>query len=73
MLSRAPHLAGPEFPFLEEVRAGREGCFDGLEETLRGVEAGAADKALLKVLTNVIDLLVGFIGEELTLRLVGEV
>ena len=73
MLSRALHLARPEFPFLEGVRAGHEGCFDGLEETLRGVDAGVADKALLTVLTSLIDLLVRFIGEELTLRLVGEV
>ena len=50
MLSRALHLARPEFPFLEEVRVGPDGCFDGLEEALRGVEAGAADQALLTVL-----------------------
>lgn len=73
MLSRALHLARPEFPFLEGVHAGRDGCFDGLEETLRSVDAGAADDALLTVLTSLLDLLAGFIGEELTLGLVAEV
>jgi hypothetical protein len=73
MLSRALHLARPEFAFLDGVRAGHDECFDDLEEALCSVDAAAADKALLTVLTNLIDLLVGFIGEELTLGLVGEV
>ena len=73
MLSRAVHLARPEFPFLEAVRAGRDGCLDGLDEALRGVEVSGADQALLKVLTSLLDLLGSFIGEELTLVLVAEV
>jgi hypothetical protein len=72
MLSRALHLARPEFLFLERVRVGREG-FEGLEQALRDVEASAADHALLTVSTSLIDLLVGVIGEELTLALVAEV
>jgi hypothetical protein len=73
MLSRALHLARHEFSFLEGTRAGLRGSFDGLEESLRGVDAGAADDALLTVLSSFIDLLVGFIGEELTLGLAAEV
>jgi hypothetical protein len=73
MWSRALHLARAEFPFLEGVRAGSEGYFESLEETVRGIEVATADRALVMVLTSLIDLLVSFIGEELTLRLVGEV
>jgi hypothetical protein len=72
MLSRALHLARAEFPFLAAVRARREGCLDGLAEAVLGVGARAADTAMLTVLTNLIDLLVGFIGEELTTLLAAE-
>ena len=73
MLSRALRLARREFLFLEGVSVDAEGDFHGLEESLHDVEAGEAAKGLLSVLITLIDLLVGFIGEELTLRLVGEV
>lgn len=71
--ARALHLARREFPFLTGVRADPDACFDGLAEHLRGVEPAAADAALQAVLGRVLDLLVGFIGEDLTLHLVREV
>jgi hypothetical protein len=44
-----------------------------LSEHLRDVEAGEAGKGLVAVLGLLLDLLVGFIGEDLTFRLVREV
>jgi hypothetical protein len=75
ILSRALHLARAEFPFLEGVRAGRgpDACFEGLTEHVRDVEAGEASKGLRAVLGTLLDLLVRFIGEEITFRLVQEV
>lgn len=75
ILSRALHLARREFSFLEGVHAGTvpEACFEGLGECIREVDAGEAGKGLLAVLGIFLDLLVGFIGEDLTLRLLLEV
>jgi hypothetical protein len=72
ILSRALHLARADFPFLEGVRAGiePEACFVGLEGRLGESQAGAA---LLAVLRYLLSLLVGFIGEDLTVRVVREV
>jgi hypothetical protein len=75
ILSRALHLARADFPFLEGVLAGRppEACLEGLDERLHTVETRDASGALLAVLGAMLDLLVGFIGEDLTVRLVREV
>jgi hypothetical protein len=75
ILSRALHLARVEFPFLEGVHAGTtpEACFEGLGPPVLDLEAGEAGRGLHTVLRIMLDLLVGFIGEELTLRLVREV
>jgi hypothetical protein len=72
MVSRALHLTRAEFPFLEGVCAGTppEACFEGLIERVHNVEAG---EALVALLGTLLDLLVGFIGEDLTMRLVREV
>jgi len=75
ILSRALHLARGEFRFLEGVRAGKgaEAYLEGLGEQLQGVNLGEARAGLLTVIGLLLDLLVGFIGEELTLRLVRDV
>jgi hypothetical protein len=75
ILSRALHLARAEFAFFEGVHAGTppEACLVGLSEHVRDVEAGEAGKGLVAVLGLLLDLLVGFIGEDLTFRLVREV
>jgi hypothetical protein len=75
LVSRALHLARAEFPVLDGVRARAApvGCFEGLSESVRDVGAAEAGKGLLAVLGTLLDLLVGFIGEDLTLRLVREV
>jgi hypothetical protein len=75
ILSRALHLARADFHFLEGVLAGRppEACLEGLPERMTDVQADQAHAGLLAVLGAVLDLLVGFIGEDLTIRLLREV
>jgi hypothetical protein len=75
LLSRVLHLTQVEFPFLEGVRAGRapEACLVGLREHAHGVDPDEAAMAMLAVLGTLLDLLVGFIGEDLTFRVVQEV
>jgi hypothetical protein len=75
MLTRALHLARAQYPFLEGVRAGKapDAYLQGLEESSRGVDAETANQGLLAVLGTLLDLLIRFIGEELTFRLLAEV
>jgi hypothetical protein len=75
ILSRALHLARADFAFLEGVLAGRppEPCLNGIDERLHDVKAAEASAGLVAVLGAMLDLLVGFIGEDLTARLVREV
>jgi hypothetical protein len=75
ILARALHISRARFPFLANVRAGMVPgpCLEGLREQIQDVDPGAARQGLLAVLETLLELLVGFIGEDLTLRLVGEV
>jgi hypothetical protein len=75
IVSRAVHMARVEFRFLDGVSAGTppEACFVGLYESIRDVEIGKAGAAVLAVLSAMLDLLMGFLGEELTLGLVQEI
>jgi hypothetical protein len=75
LLARSLHVARAKFPFLEGVRVGAPSeprllrfC-DGIYAVERS-EAGQALRAILAILLN---LLVGFIGADLTLALVREV
>jgi hypothetical protein len=74
ILSRALHLAAANFPFLVGVRAGMAPAMwlKGLDEHVQDIDAGEAVNAVLAVLGALLDLLVRFIGEDLTLRLVQE-
>jgi hypothetical protein len=75
ILSRALHLARTEFPFLQEVRAetGTEVCLVGLGEHMNDIDVAEARLGVLAVLGTLIGLLDGFVGEDLTLRVVREV
>ncbi|MGI9146074.1 MAG: hypothetical protein ACR2IK_05925 [Chloroflexota bacterium] len=75
ILSRALHLARTDFPFLAGVHARTqpEVCLEGLAESTRGIERHQAGKGLRAVLSIVLDLLAGLIGEDLAARLVQEV
>lgn len=73
ILSRALHLARAESPFLKDVRAGRvpEVCLEGVN--LEDVDVREVRQGVLAIVRILLDLLVGLIGEELTLRMVREV
>jgi hypothetical protein len=73
MLVRALRLAQLDYPFLKWVSVEPHGSFAGLDQTLQEVVPGHAREGLLAVVTCLIDLLVGFVGEELTSRLVVEI
>jgi hypothetical protein len=74
IMSRAIHLARSDFPFLDGVRAGRppDACLAGLPSHVRGQPRNVVLAGLQAVLGILLDLLVGFIGEDLTLRLLRE-
>jgi hypothetical protein len=75
LVARALHVARAEFPFFEGVRVGTtpERCFEGLSERSQTVEANEARMGLVAVLGILLDVLVGLVGEDLTVRLVGEI
>jgi hypothetical protein len=75
LLSRALHIPRSEYAFLGGVRAGSKGdsLIDGLRESLEGVDGVYARKGLEAVLGTLIDLLVSFIGQDLTLGMLREV
>jgi hypothetical protein len=75
LLSRALHVAQPQFPFLMGVRAGLApgAALERLSEQLAGVDPEQALDGLVAVLDQLFDLLGKFIGDDLTLRLVREV
>jgi hypothetical protein len=75
LVARALHVTQAEFPFFEGVHVGTtpERCFAGLSERVQAIEPNAARTGLVAVLGRLLDLLVGLIGEDLTVRLVGEV
>src|SRR3954452_21833862 len=64
LLSRAVAIAKAEIPSLEAVQVRPDGSLDGLDEVEENQDAGAV------VVTQLLGLLVTFIGEPLTLRLV---
>jgi hypothetical protein len=71
MLSCALHVAQAQFPFLEG--ASPDVCLHGLAERIQDIDATEAGQGLQAVLGILLDLLVGFIGKDLTLGLVREV
>ena len=75
LLSRALHLARAEFALLDGISAGRPPgtCLMGLSERMHDFESGQPEKALRAVLSIVVDLMIGFIGEDLTWRLMRDV
>jgi hypothetical protein len=75
MLARALYLMRPAFPFLAGVTAGQtpDQCFEGLAECVQDVDEDELDEGLQAVLGALLHLLVGFIGQDLTLRLTHEV
>ncbi|HZL31528.1 MAG TPA: hypothetical protein VFC54_10785 [Pseudolabrys sp.] len=73
LLSRTLALANPEFPWLRAVQVKAEGSLEGLDELGTQVDPDDVFEGCAVLLAQMLGLLVAFIGEDLTLRLVREV
>lgn len=73
LISRALALAAPEVPWLCAVHIKTDGSFEGLVEGGAQVDPEKFAEGNVAVLAQLLGLLVTFIGESLTLRLVSEV
>ena len=73
LLRRALMLASADVPALQSVKIGADGRLEGLEQLAADTGAGVAvDKAGVAITAQLLDLLVTFIGQPLTLTLVRE-
>jgi len=70
LLSRALTLAKAEAPSLNTMHVCADGSLEGFDEIAESQEAGAAGQAGTILVTQLLELLVTFIGEPLTLRMV---
>jgi hypothetical protein len=73
LLSRALALAGEETKWLRAVHVRADGSFEGLAELQAQVDTEEFFEGQVVLLSQLLGLLVAFIGESLTLRLVREV
>lgn len=69
LLRRGLALARAEFPPLQAVKITADGRLEGLEE-IAAADAGQGAEAGIAVTAHLLGLLVTFVGEPLTLRLV---
>jgi hypothetical protein len=72
LLARASALATLEVAWLREVEAKADGSLEGLDELTSKVGSKAITEGKIVLLAHLLALLVAFIGEILTLRLVRE-
>ena len=73
LLRRAVVLASADVPSLQSVKIGPNGRLDGIEQLAAETGAGAlGDEAAVAITAHLLWLLVAFIGEPLTLRLLRE-
>jgi hypothetical protein len=73
LLSRSLALSTAEVPWLVAVRAQADDSFDGLEELHAQLDREEFFEGEIVLLAQLLGLLVAFIGEKLTVRLVREV
>ena len=73
LLSRALALANADVPWLRAVHVKADGAFEGLDELGAQVDPDEFFEGCVVLLAQLLGLLVAFIGENLTLRLVREV
>ena len=73
LLSRALALANAEVPWLGAVHVNADGSFEGLDKLGAQVDPDEIFEGCVVLLAQLLGLLVAFIGEDLTLRLVREV
>lgn len=72
LLLRALALAGPEVPWLCAVHVKANGALEGWDESDPPIRPAALFDGSVVLLAQLLGLLVVFIGEKLTLRLVNE-
>jgi hypothetical protein len=73
LLSRALALANTDIPWLRAVHVKADGSFEGLDELEAQVDPEEIFEGCVVLLAQLLGLLAAFIGENLTLHLVGEV
>jgi hypothetical protein len=73
LLSRAIALANPEVPWLRTVHVNTDGSLEGLEELHAHLDHDELFNGGVVLVAQLLGLLVAFIGEDLTLRLMREV
>ena len=73
LLSRALALAGTEVPWLRAMHVKADGSLEGLEEFRAQLDLKEILAGTVALVAQLLDLLVAFIGESLTLRLVQEI
>jgi hypothetical protein len=72
LLTRALSMAQEEAPWLRVMQVKLDGSFEILDE-LATQDSGESAEGGLALVANFVGLLVAFIGEDLTLRLIREV
>ncbi|MDQ3118839.1 MAG: hypothetical protein M3Q89_04620 [Verrucomicrobiota bacterium] len=72
LLSRALVLSHREVPWLSAVQTKPDGLLDGLDEAAAQVGVDEMDQGSVVLVTQLLGLLMNFIGEDLTLRMVRE-
>jgi hypothetical protein len=73
LLSRSLALANAEVPWLRAVHVKADGSIEGLDELEAQVDPDEILEGGVVLLAQLLGLLVAFIGEDLTLRLVREI
>ena len=73
ILSRALALANAEVPWLRAVHVKADGSLEGLEELHAQLDPDEFVEGRIELLAQLLGLLVAFIGEDLTLRLVRDI
>jgi len=73
MLARALALAGEEVPWLRKIHMNNEGVFDQLNDPNELITADVLFQGSVVFIARLLELLIAFIGETLTLRLLRDV
>ena len=72
LLRRALVLATAEVPALKRVKIGPDGRLEGLDQLAGELGSAAGNDAALAITAHLLSLLVTFVGEPITLKLVRE-
>jgi hypothetical protein len=73
LLSRALALAGAELPWLRALHIKADGSLECLEKLTVELDAGEIAEGEVALVSNLLELLVTFIGSALTLQLLQEI